>query len=177
MYKDHLHEYWNDIPIGKENAIEYTELCEKWGKNRRTVRDILEMLSATDNGDRYILIRSSHIKGFYKTDNLEEIELYRKEMVNRANNVYKSIKKINRVQSIPVKKCESINNLRKIREKRGFNQRQVCKLMQDYDPNLTCILLSNMENGYCMPTPYQLYYLARIYEVDPNDLINLKTFI
>lgn len=89
--------YWNSIPIGKENAITYPELCEKWNKTERGVRYILHELSYQDNGDRYVLIRSSHGKGFYKTDNIAEIERYRKECTSRAKKTFAPLRKIKRV--------------------------------------------------------------------------------
>lgn len=92
--------YWRDIPIGKENAVTYNELCMRWGKNERAVRMILHELSRFDNGDDFILIRSSLNKGFYKTDNLEIIEAYKKECLNRGRNVFAPVRKINRVMGI-----------------------------------------------------------------------------
>lgn len=90
-------EYWNDIPTGKENAITYPELCKIWGMSTRKVRYILHELSFWDNKDNYILIRSSHGKGFYKTDNISEIKRYKKEVTNRACHTFKSLRKVRRV--------------------------------------------------------------------------------
>lgn len=92
-----LAQYWNDIPVGKENAITYDELTQKWNCSARTVRRILHELSYLDNGDNYILIRSSHGKGFYKTDNLDEITRYQKECTNRAKHTFAPLRKIRRV--------------------------------------------------------------------------------
>lgn len=89
--------YWNDIPVGRENAITYPELCEKWNCSARKVRYILHELSYHDNGDKYILIRSSHGKGFYKTDNPVEIEKYKRECTNRARHTFAPLRKIRRV--------------------------------------------------------------------------------
>lgn len=89
--------YWDCIPIGKENAITYPELCEKWECSERAVRDILHKLSYYDNGDDYILIRSSQHKGFYKTDDIYEIKSYKKECTNRARRTFAPLKKIRRV--------------------------------------------------------------------------------
>jgi hypothetical protein len=88
---------WNDIPVGRENAITYSELCLKWECSERKVRSILHKLSYLDTGDDYILIRSSHGKGFYKTDDISEIERYRKECVNRARHTFAPLRKIRRV--------------------------------------------------------------------------------
>lgn len=92
-----MEQYYNDIPIGKENAVTYPILCAKWGVSPRTVRRILHELSYMDNGDGYIIIRSSHGKGFYKTDNIAEIERYKKECTNRARHTFAPLRKIRRV--------------------------------------------------------------------------------
>lgn len=94
-----MEQYWADIPIGKNNAITYPELCKKWGTGERMVRKILHDLSYYDNGDRYILIRSSHGKGFYKTDDVQEINRYRVECTNRAKRTFAPLRKIRRVLS------------------------------------------------------------------------------
>lgn len=92
--------YYNSIPIGRENAITYPELCLLWGKSERQVRQILHDLSYIDNDDNYILIRSSHGKGFYKTDNVNDIERYKKECINRAKHTFAPLRKINRVLNV-----------------------------------------------------------------------------
>ena len=89
--------YWDDIPIGKENAITYPELCTIWNIPERSVRYRLHELSRIDTGDNYILIRSASGKGFYKTDNIAEIERYATEICNRAKNTFIPLKKIQRV--------------------------------------------------------------------------------
>lgn len=92
-----LEKFWDDIPVGRENAITYDELMQKWNFKERKVRTILHELSYFDNGDRFILIRSSRIKGFYKTDNLDEITRYQRECTNRARHTFAPLRKIRRV--------------------------------------------------------------------------------
>ena len=92
-----LEQYWNDLPVGRENAISYTSLQIKWGCSHRKVRYILHQLSGLDTGDNLILIRSSHGKGFYKTDNVAEIESYKRECTNRARHTFIPLRKIRRV--------------------------------------------------------------------------------
>lgn len=98
--------YWKQIPIGKDNALDYNKLCEMWESSERTVRQILHELSCYDNGDSYILIRSSKSKGFYKTDNAEEIEQYRKECLNKGRSLFAPLRKCNRVLSIDKSQLE-----------------------------------------------------------------------
>lgn len=92
--------YWSCLPVGKANAITYPELCKLWGCSERTVRHILHELSYYDDGDNLILIRSSHNRGFYKTDDVREIEQYKKECINRARHTFAPLRKINRVLNI-----------------------------------------------------------------------------
>ena len=90
---------WNDIPIGAKNAVSYEELSAKWHRTYRGVRKILELLGTADTGDDYILIRSSHGRGFFRTKDRRLIHRYRKEIINRANNVLKPLNKIYKVQA------------------------------------------------------------------------------
>lgn len=92
--------YWECIPVGKEHPITYPELCALWSCSARKVRAILHELSYQDNGDNMILIRSSHGKGFYKTNNAEDIEKYKRECINRARHTFAPLRKINRVLNI-----------------------------------------------------------------------------
>ena len=93
-----LQDYWESLPIGYENRKTYSELMDEWGASRRYVRHILHRLSATDNGDGTVLIRSAYSTGFYRTDDLDEIARYRNEVVSRATNTFSMLKKINRVR-------------------------------------------------------------------------------
>lgn len=93
---ENLNYYWHCIPVGKENAVTYTELCALWNCNARKVRLILSKLSNFE-GDNMVLIRSSHGKGFYKTDNVSEINLYIRECTNRAKNIFVTLRKARRV--------------------------------------------------------------------------------
>ena len=98
---------WQQIPIGKENAVTYTQLCAMWNMSERAVRQRLHDLSYFDNGDQYILIRSSHGKGFYRTDDTAEIERYKRECTNRARHTFAPLRKIRRV----LKNVENCNNV------------------------------------------------------------------
>lgn len=168
--------YWNDIPTVKEEAVTYEELTMWWGESHRQVRKILQQLSAYDNGDDYVLIRSGKGKGFYKTHDKDEIEAYKKECLHKGRSVFAPIKKINRVLSANTEQFSMANNLRVIREQLGIKQMKVCNYMERFDKNFDIPLLSKMENGICMPTPFQLAQLARFYCCEPNDLINADLY-
>lgn len=169
--------YWNDIPTVKENAVTYEELQMWWHiKDKREVRQILHDLSAYDNGDNYVLIRSSKNKGFYKTDDKEAIEAYKKECLNKGRSVFAPVKKINRILSENTDQFSIENNLRVMREGLNLKQSQVCEYMQQYDAAFDVPMLSKMENGFCMPTPFQLSRLCQFYCCDPTDLINADLY-
>lgn len=168
--------YWSELPIGRENAATYEELCARWNKREREVRSLLHDLSAFDNGDDYILIRSGKGKGFYKTDDPEEIAAYRNECLNKGRSVFAPVRKINRVLRANTTQYSFNNNLRVIREGLGLKQADVCNVMQLVDAHFDVPMLSKMENGVCLPTPFQLVTLAEIYRCAPRDLIDTDEF-
>ena len=163
--------FWNDIPVGRENAVTYDELCALWNCTRRRARALLHELSLFDNGDNYILIRSGGCKGFYKTDDEAEIKAYKRECLNKGRSVFAPVKKINRVINENTVQYSLENNLRVVREGKGLKQADVCRIMKKHDKAFDKSLLSKMENGVCLPTPSQTAKLAEIYGVEPFELI------
>lgn len=97
MTVEQLAHYWDEIPTSKENAVSYFELCVKWGINERQVRRILHDLSLFDNGDKYVLIRSARTKGFYRSDDIDEIQIYRRECLSKGKSIFAPVKKCNRI--------------------------------------------------------------------------------
>ena len=168
--------FWNDIPIGKKNAVTYTTLKMWWNINEREVRRTLHELSSFDNGDNYVLIRSGKNKGFYRTDNEEEIKLYKRECLNKGKSIFAPIRKINRILSANIDQFSINNNLRVIREGLQMKQTEVCRIMQEYDEHFDVPMLSKMENGVCLPTPFQLARLSEIYTCQPTDLIQSEMY-
>lgn len=168
--------YWNDIPTNKTDAVSYSILQMWWGTNDREVRRILHDLSRYDNGDDYVLIRSSKNRGFYKTDDKTEIEAYRKECLNRGKNVFAPLKKINRILKTDTKQYSLINNMRVIREDRHLKQSAVCAFMKVFDEAFDEPMLSKMENGVCLPTPFQLGRLCEIYGCQPDELVHIDVY-
>lgn len=169
-----LEVYWSELPVGKENAVSYAELCKRWGRGERAVREILHELSRYDNGDNYILIRSSSGCGFYRTDDEDDIAAYRQECLNRGRNVFAPLKKINRVLKEVDTQMNFENNLKTVRIMSGMKQSEVCGFMKKYDPSFDVPLLSKMESGVCLPTPYQRCLLARIYGCSPSELVGVE---
>lgn len=172
-----LEVYWQDIPTGKENAVTYADLCELWGVCPRKARQIMHDLSLYDDGSDFVLIRSASGKGFYKTNDAKTLKAYRKEILNKGKSIFAPVKKINRVlNSVDNEQYTFTNNLRIIRQEKGLKQTQVCKEMQKHDRAFDVTMLSKMENGVCLPTPYQLSLLADIYGVQPEELVNSNLY-
>lgn len=171
-----LESYWNDIPIGKENAWSYATLCTIWGRDKRTCREIMHQLSRYDNGDDLILIRSSSGAGFYRTSDPDEIKAYRAECLNRGRNTLAPLKKIDRVLKPDDGQLNITNNLKAVRVSCGKSAAEVCNEMHVFDPGFDTPMLSRMENGRCLPTPLQLAHLAAIYRCVPRDLVNMEMY-
>ena len=166
-----LEAYWSELPKERENAATYERLCSMWRRDKRTVRRILHELSAFDNGDNYILIRSSHNTGFYKTDNTKEIAAYRAECLNRGKRTFAPLRKIDRVLASESGQLSVMNNLKATRIACGMMQSEVCQRMKLIDPSFDTAMLSKMECDRCFPTPLQLAHLAAIYGCTASELI------
>lgn len=174
---DNRETYWNDIPVGKENATNYEKLCQMWDMNERNVRRTLHDLSSFDNGDDYILIRSGSGKGFYRTDDRDEIAAYKRECLNKGRSIFAPIRKINRVLSANCNQFTLTNNMRVMREAAGMRQKDVCERMQERGFFYMDVpTLSKMENGVCLPTGAQLAYFAEIYACAPSDIIPAELY-
>ena len=93
-----LENLYNTIPVGKENAISKRKLCELFNLDERMVRKYIADLRNQDNGDNYIIISSSHRRGYYKTDKLDEIEQFEKEVLNRGKHTFYPLVKVRKVK-------------------------------------------------------------------------------
>lgn len=168
--------FWSEIPVGKENALTRQQLCAMWDVSDRQARKILQDLSRFDNGDDYILIRSGMSKGFYKTTEAAEIAAYRKECINKGKSHFAPLRKINRLSAVNAEQMSIENNLKAYRTFCGMTQAEVVELMVVADPGFDCAMLSKMESGRCLPTPFQLVVLARIYGCEPLELVNADLY-
>lgn len=86
-----------DIPIGAENAITREALARKWNTNDRTAREIIAKLRAEDNGDGYVIVSHSNGRGYYRTDNIEQIRHFFNETMNRARHTFRPLGKVRRI--------------------------------------------------------------------------------
>lgn len=168
--------FWSEIPVGKDNALTRQELCALWDMSDRRARAVLAELSRFDNGDDYILIRSGMSKGFYKTTDPAEIAAYRKECLNKGRSHFAPLRKINRLAAVDVAQYSIENNLKVMRMCKGMTQPDVVEQLQAFDTGMDVSMLSRMESGRCLPTPFQLMILARIYGCEPLDLVNADLY-
>lgn len=88
---------WETLPIGRENAISYSELCAMWNVNKRTARRYMQLLSEMDNGDEFVLIRSGNTRGFYRSNDAAEIKAYKYEMLHKGRSIIAAVRKCERV--------------------------------------------------------------------------------
>ena len=87
-----------DIPIGgEENAITRRELAKLWGCTDRMARRYIAELRAEDNGDDYIIMSKSSGKGYYRTNDPDEIEHFVRETTKRAKNTFRPLRKARRL--------------------------------------------------------------------------------
>lgn len=171
--------YWQDIPVGAENAVTYDELGLIWGKCKREVRAILHELSVEDNGDNYVLIRSGRGKGFYKTDDEETITAYKQECLNKGRSNFAPIKKINRILKGNADALQGsvFNNIKAIRLSKRMSQPQVCARMNERGCSIDVPMLSKMENGAFLPPPYYLAVMAEIFACEPSELVMIDLHV
>ena len=84
---------YNDIPIGKENAITRAELARLWGVSDRKARLIIAELRAEDNGDGFVIVAFSSGKGYFRTNDVREIRRFHREMSKRARRTFAPLKR------------------------------------------------------------------------------------
>lgn len=168
--------FWSEIPVGKENALTRQQLCAMWDMGDRQARKVLQELSRFDNGDDYILIRSGMSKGFYKTTDQAEIAAFRKECLNKGRSHFAPLRKINRLAAVNPQQMSIENNLKAYRTMCGMTQPEVVEQLKVYDTGMDVSMLSRMESGRCLPTPFQLIILARIYGCEPMELVNADLY-
>lgn len=157
--------YYNDIPVGKENAATKEMLTNAWAMPERTVRRIIRELRLQDFGDDYIIISRSKGKGYYKSNDLKEIEEYKKEVLNRGRHTFAPLTKVNRILA-----AERTSTLKQIRKERGLSNVEVIEAIKQTDPSFDKSILSRYENGKSVPTNEQLKIMAELYEMSLEEL-------
>lgn len=87
-----------DIPIGSENAITREELAALWNVSDRMARKNVSELREIDDGSDYVLVSVSKGSGYYRTQNLCEINHFLNEMRKRIRSTYRAIMVAHRIK-------------------------------------------------------------------------------
>lgn len=85
------------LPIGSKNAISRQELSKLWSVSDRSARMVIAELRKMDFGDDFIIVSYSDGKGYYRTEDIQEIEAFAAEMRSRALQIFAPLKKANRI--------------------------------------------------------------------------------
>lgn len=165
-----MEKYYNDIPVGKQNAVTKEVLTVKWGMTERGVRHKIQELRLADFGDDYIIISLSSGKGYYKSNDLEEIRAFKKEVTNRGRHTFLPLMKVNRILAAEV---TPVNRFQELRKAKGISNMQAVNYVRKHDPNFDKSTLSKIENGRCGATNLQLALLAELYDTTPENLTGL----
>ncbi|MGN1167181.1 MAG: hypothetical protein ACI4S2_12510 [Lachnospiraceae bacterium] len=172
-----LEEMYEDIPIGRQNAISKYELARIWNiRSERAVRARIEKMRAIDNGDGFVIVSLSSGRGFYRTDDIKEITAYKNETTNRARHTFAPLKKVNRIlMESDMQQLELVppNRLKEAREAAGLQAKQVISIIQQHDPSFNKVTMSLIENNKALPTALQLSVMSRLYKSTPAELIGM----
>lgn len=172
-----LERYWNDIPIGVENAVSRAELMRKWGMTDRGVRRIIcELRNDERFGDAVICSSSNRNEGYYKSTEPAHISQFIRETRNRAINTLKPAKNAARVLRILQAGNDQgtqgnlLCSLQDLRKAAGFSQQDFVEAMRRRGGDFNRVVLSAIENGAVIMTDEQTQYAAEILHCDPGDI-------
>lgn len=79
------------IPVGRENAISRRDLCRITGLSDRQVRREIAQLRLKDFGDDLVIVSTSRGRGYYLTDNIDEIVGHIADMTARIHSIVQTI--------------------------------------------------------------------------------------
>lgn len=170
-------EMYNSIPVGSENAISKEDLKTLWGvKSERGVRLAIAEMRQIDNGDNYVIVSFSNGKGYYKTDDPEEIANFKREIISRAKNTFAPLKKANRILLNYENQLEFIpaNNLKAAREEVGLQAKYVVEVIKQKDPTFDKVTMSRIENNKCLPTALQISIMSSLYGKSSGELVGME---
>lgn len=166
--------YYESIPIGKENAISKLELMMLWNVSDREVRKKVRELREYDNGDDFVIISTSKNQGYYKSNNRDEMRSYKEETSRRAKHTFTPLKKVNRILGAHEEQASFTNNLKMARMQAKLKGDDVIPYFKKIDPRFDKSLLSKIENGLCMPNPNQLTIMSKLYNKTIEELIGFS---
>lgn len=80
------------IPVGRDNAISRQRLCAITGQNDRDVRRQISELRAKDDDSNLVIVSLSNGRGYFRSNNPDDIRHFIAEMQKRNRMVYQAIK-------------------------------------------------------------------------------------
>lgn len=80
------------IPVGRDNAVTRQRLCDITGLNDREVRRQISELRAKDDDSNLVIVSVSNGRGYFRSDNPDDIRHFIAEMQKRNRMVYQAIK-------------------------------------------------------------------------------------
>lgn len=174
-----LSQMYNDIPIGRKHAVSKENLMKIWGVgSERKARRIIAELRSMDNGDNYVIVSFSCGKGYYRTDEPQEIAAYKAETIKRARHTFAPLKKVNRVLDAyeTADQLELLENanLKAARIASGLQAKDVVEEIKKKDPAFNKVTMSLIENNRCLPTALQLSVMADLYKTTPAELLGAE---
>ena len=165
-------DYYETIPVGRENAITREELANKWGVSQDKARHIIAELRAVDQGDDFIIFSSSDPQnpGYYKTADPAERRAFMAETKRRAINTFKPLKKAQRIENGNSNQYSLCNNLKIYRKDKGLSNEMLCEALTASGVPMSTPMLSRIENGHVLPSPRCAELMAEIIGCDVSDI-------
>ena len=80
------------IPVGRDNAVTRQRLCDITGLNDREVRRQISELRARDDDSNLVIVSVSNGRGYFRSNNPDDIRHFIAEMQKRNRMVYQAIK-------------------------------------------------------------------------------------
>ena len=170
-----MHDYYESIPIGRENAVSRAELARRWGMSEDKVRHKIAELRAEDNGDDYIIFSSSdkNSRGYFRTDDPSERRAFMAETKGRAINTFKPLKKAQRIENGDSNQYSLCCNLKQRRLDKGITNAMFVDALAAAGINIDKAMLSRIENGYVLPTPAAARMMAEIIDCEIEELFGI----
>lgn len=86
-----------DIPVGgPEDAVKREDLAKLWGVPDRRVRKIIEKFRETDSGDPYPILSTSSGAGYWRSDDVKDMERFAAEMSAKARGHFGALREVRR---------------------------------------------------------------------------------
>lgn len=85
------------VPYGKENAVSRAELCKLTGYDDRRIRDEIKKANNMLEEQNEAIISSSGKRGYWRTNDIKELEEYERECRNRCRKIAENLMPVVRI--------------------------------------------------------------------------------